>query len=118
MPQISRRRADQLRHFVLHLKLAAVDFEQIARAAVQHFGERFDGSCLAGAGRAEQQKDARGPGFGRKPGLVHLYVRDDLRHRFLLTDHAAQELRKKIGRRAAGFDQDWQWTHLLSSIQR
>ena len=35
MPQIPRRRADQLRHFMLHLKFAAVHSQQLFLAAVQ-----------------------------------------------------------------------------------
>jgi hypothetical protein len=77
MPQISGRRADQFGDLVLHLEFAAIDFQQVLRAAVQRFGERFHSARLAGAGGTQQQEHADGPVFGRQAGLKHLDIRDN-----------------------------------------
>ena len=96
MPQIAGRRTDEFRDFVLHLKFAAIHFEQVLFAAVQHIGECFYGARLAGAGGTQQQEHARGPAFWRETRLVHLYVRYDLRESLRLTDHTRRQLSKKI----------------------
>ena len=96
MAQIARRRADEFRDFVLHLKFAAIHFEQVLLAAVQHIGQRFDGARLAGSGGAQQQEHARGPAVGRKSRLMHLHVRHDLRQGLRLADHARRQLSKEI----------------------
>ena len=89
MAEISRRRADQLGDLVVGLELAAIDLEDGFRRAVQHLGERLHRARLAGAGRAEQQEDARRAVGRRKSRLVHLQVRDDVLHRRGLSHHLA-----------------------------
>ena len=53
-PKIAGRRADEFGDFVLHLKFAAINFEKILAAAVQHFGERFHRARFARSGWAQQ----------------------------------------------------------------
>ncbi len=74
MAEVSGRRANQFGDFVFHLELAAIHFENVLLAAVQHIGQRFDGLGFAGAGGPEQQKHADRAAFGRKTGLKHLDV--------------------------------------------
>ena len=85
--QVSGRRADQLGHLVLHLELAAIHLEHVLLAAVQHFGQRFDGFGFARAGGSEQQEYAHRTAFGRKPRLKHLNVGNDDVRGGRLSDH-------------------------------
>jgi hypothetical protein len=57
---------------MLHLKLAAIHFQDFLRAAVEHFGERFHGLGLARPGWTQQQEDTCRPAFRRQHGAVHL----------------------------------------------
>jgi hypothetical protein len=91
MAEVSRGRANQLRHLVVRLEFAAVDLHDLAIAAVQDLGKRFDRARLAGTGGTEQQKDADGPILGVEPGLIHLDVRHDAPHRARLADHLARQ---------------------------
>jgi hypothetical protein len=77
MPQVAGRRADQLGDLVLHLELAAVHFEDVLFAAVQHFGECLHGLGFARAGGSQQQEHAYRPAFRRQTGLEHLDVGND-----------------------------------------
>ena len=77
MAQISGRRADQLGDLVLHLELAAIDLENVLLAAVQDFGQRFDGLGLARSGGAQQQKHAHRAAFRSETRLEHLNVGND-----------------------------------------
>ena len=92
MPQISRRRSDQLGDFVLHLELAAVDAHQALLAAVQCVGQRLHGARLAGAGGTQQQEHARRPAFGPQSRAIHLYVRNNLRDGVSLSYQPARKL--------------------------
>ena len=96
MSQISRRRADQFRDFVLHLKLAAVDFQNIFLAAVEHFRQRFDGSGLSRSGGTEQEKNSSRPAFGREAGLIHLHVGNYLGQGVRLPDDAIRKMPEQI----------------------
>src|SRR5262249_10267032 len=55
VPQIARRRADQLRDFMRMLKLGAVDFDHRIRVAEEDFGRGLDRSRLARPGRPQEQ---------------------------------------------------------------
>ena len=87
--QVSGRRANQLRHLVFHLELAAIHLENVLLAAVKHVGQRFDGLGFAGSGGAQQQEHAHRAAFRRQTGLEHLNVGDNdprgrgLAHNFL-----------------------------------
>ena len=92
MPQISRRRSDQLGDFVLHLKFAAVDAHQVFLVAVQRVRQRLDGAGLTGAGGTEQQEHARRAAFGPQSRTIHLYVGNNLRDGVRLSHQAARKL--------------------------
>ena len=96
MPQISRRRSDQLGDFMLHLKLAAVDAHQVLFAAVQGVRQRLDRAGFASAGRTQQQEHARGPAFGSQSRTIHLDVRNNLRDRVSLPYQAAGKLLREF----------------------
>src|SRR5260370_10343437 len=76
MPEITRRRADQLRDFVTVLKFRAIDFDERARAAKQDFCGGFHNSGFSGTGRAQKQQvsdwTAR-HGHSREVDLIHVY---------------------------------------------
>ena len=91
MAQIAGRRADQLGDLVLHLELAAIHFQDILLAAVQHFGQRFHGLGLARAGGPQQQEHAHRPAFGRQTGLEHLNIGNDDARRGGLPDHLLRQ---------------------------
>ena len=78
---------------MLHLKFAAVDFEQVLAAAVQDFGQGFHRASLACTGRPEEQYDADGPAFWRQAGLMHLDIGNDCLDRLWLTDEQTLQLR-------------------------
>src|SRR6266567_4795374 len=56
MPQISRRRANQLGNFMGVLKLCAIDLDHRARVAKENLGGGFNNSCLARTRRPEKQQ--------------------------------------------------------------
>ena len=96
MPQVSRRRADQLGDFVLHLKLAAVDAHQALLAAVQNVRQRLHRAGLAGAGGTQQQEHARRPALGTEPGAIHLDVGNNLGDGVGLPHQAARKLLREF----------------------
>src|SRR2546422_11516064 len=61
MTEIPGRSPNKFGCLMLHLKLAAVYFENFLFVAVQQLGNRFDSFRLAGAGWSKQQEDARWP---------------------------------------------------------
>jgi hypothetical protein len=63
---------------------------------VQNFRQRLNGSGLARSRRSEQQKDPRRPALRRKPGLMHVDVRDNLRHGMRLPDHPIAQLAEEV----------------------
>ncbi len=81
---------------MLHLKLAAIDFEKIFGAAVEDFSESLDGAGFPGTGGAEEKKYAGGTAFGGEGGLEHLDVGDDLFHGSGLADDAAGEVAQEV----------------------
>ena len=91
MAQVAGRRADQLGHLMLHLELAAIHLEDVLFGAVQHFGQRFHGLGLAGAGGSQQQEDADRPAFGRQAGLEHLDIGNDDPGGGGLSDHLLRQ---------------------------
>ena len=60
MAQISWRRSNQFRHFVLHLKLTAIYPQQVLFASVQYVRQHLNGARLACARGAQQKKNAGG----------------------------------------------------------
>jgi hypothetical protein len=94
VPQVTRRRADQLGDLVLHLEFAAVDLQQVFLAAVQHLGQRFHRAGLARAGGSQQQKHPGRPPFRRQARLIDLEVRHNgLQHGGLPDDAAGKQIR-------------------------
>ena len=91
MPQIAGRRSQQLRHFVLHLVLAAIHFQHFLRTAVQHIGQRFHGLGLARSGRPQQQKNTGRPPFRRKRCPVHFHIRNNRLNRGRLADQSPRQ---------------------------
>ena len=87
MAEIAGRSANQLGHLVLHLKLAAIDFDDLLLAAVQQLGNRFDSFCLTGSGRTEQQEDAGRAPLGSEARLIHVDIRHDRLGRGRLPHH-------------------------------
>ena len=89
MPQVAGRRANQFGHLVFHLEFAAIHFENVLFAAMQDFGQGFDGFGFASAGRTQQEEHPHRAAFRRQTGLEHLDVRDNdprgggLAHHFL-----------------------------------
>jgi hypothetical protein len=77
MAKVSRRRANETGHLMLHLKLAAVNPEEFPVATVQRFGQRFDRPRLAGAGRPEEKEYTHRPAHGSEVGLVHPNIGND-----------------------------------------
>ena len=97
MPQVAGRRAHQFGYFVLHLKFAAIHFEHILGAPVQHFGQRFHGSRLSRTSWSQQKENSDGPSFRRKAGLEHLHIRHDLANRGRLAHNlSGQQTRQAI----------------------
>ena len=92
MPQISRRRADKLGHFMLHLEFAAVHAQQILFAAVQHIRQHLNRPRLARPRGTQQKKHARRPTLRRKPRAIHLDIRNNFRDRMRLPHQPAGDL--------------------------
>ena len=86
MPQISGRRADQLRDLMAVLELRAIDLDHGARILHQRFGSRLDDPGLTGTGRPEKKEVADRPPGSAHPGQIHLIDIHDLLDRFVLTD--------------------------------
>src|ERR1700722_6060290 len=92
MAQIARRLSDELGFFVLHLKLAAIDFEDALLASVQHVRQSFHRSRLSGSGGTQKKENAGRPALRRESGAMHLKVGHNLRHGLWLADYAACKL--------------------------
>ena len=98
VPQISRRRADQLRDFVRVLEFGAVHFDHRARIAEQHFGRSFDHARLARARRPKEQQIPHRPSRRVQPRAKHLVQIHHRLHRFVLPHNLAPKPRFKIAR--------------------
>src|ERR1017187_699714 len=94
--QIAGGRADQLGHLVLHLKFAAIHLEDVLLAAVQDFGEGFDGLGLARSSGPQQQEHANRAAFRSEAGLEHLYIRNDEARGGRLPHYRARKDRRKV----------------------
>ena len=98
VPQISRRRADQLRDFVRVLEFGAIHLDHRARIAEQHFGRRFHDARLARARRPEEQKIPHRPSRRIQAGAKHLIQVHDGLHRFVLSDDLPPQPSLEIAR--------------------
>src|SRR5579875_4164660 len=72
MPEIARRRTDQLCDFMAVLKLRAVDLEDRVRASKQHFACGFYQPRLAGTRRPQKQQVRQRSSRYGKSGPVNL----------------------------------------------
>ena len=120
MPQISRRRTDQLGHFVFHLEFAAIHAQQVPLASMQNVGQRFHRPRFPRARRAKQKKYARRTALRRKARLVHLHIRNNLRHGMPLAHHALRQFPQQTparGLRAADSVR-WWLGHVLRHVWR
>src|SRR5882757_7068478 len=86
MPQISRRRTDQLCDFMAVLKFRAIDLNHRARVLQQGLRGRFDNSRLARARGAKEQEVSDRAARRIHPGKMHLVDVDDLLDRLILPD--------------------------------
>lgn len=84
---------------MIRLVLAAIDFEQVSRTAVEDLGEGFDGPRFARAGGPKEEEDARGPSGRTETGLIDLDARSDELQRVGLTDNLVRQQRDEIGGR-------------------
>jgi hypothetical protein len=84
VPEISRRRADQLGNLVRVLELGAINLEHRARIAEQHFRRGFDDARLPRPGGSEEQQVAHGTSRRVQPGAKHLVQIHHRLHRFVL----------------------------------
>src|SRR5258708_21541736 len=86
VPQISRRRTNQLRDFMRMLEFRAIDLDNRSGIAKQYFGGGFHDTRLAGTGRSEEQQVADWPPRrvqSRAEHLIQVYQR---LHAFFLAD--------------------------------
>ncbi len=98
VPQISRRRADQLRNFVRVLKFGAVHFDHRARIAEQHFGRGFDDARFARARRPEEQQVPHRTSRRVQARAKHLVQIHHGLHRFVLPHDLPPQPRFEIPR--------------------
>jgi hypothetical protein len=89
--KVARRSAQELGDFVFHLKLPAIDSQEILLASMHLLSEGFDSPSLAGTGRAQEQEDSGGTPFWSEPNVVHLDVGDDAPDSNGLTDYSLGE---------------------------
>ena len=100
MAQISGRRANQFRHLVFHLELAAIHLEDVLLAAVKHVRERFNGLGLSGTGRPQQEKHPHRAALRGQAGLKHLNVGDNHPRGRRLADDLLRQYRRQVFQRA------------------
>ena len=98
VPQISRRRADQLRNFVRVLKFRAIHLDHRARIAKQHFRRRFHDARLARTGRSQEQQVPHRTSRRVQAGAKHLVQVHHGLHRFVLPHNLPPQPRFKIPR--------------------
>jgi hypothetical protein len=96
MPQISRRRANQLGDFMLHLELAAIDPKETLLVSVQRIGQRLYRPRFTGTGGTQQQEYSRRAPFRRQPRTIHLHVRNNLGDGVSLTNEAGRKLLREF----------------------
>src|SRR5437870_5659253 len=103
VPQISRRRADQLGYLMAVLELSAVDLDHRARVADETLSGRLDKPGFARAGRSEEQKISDRPAGTRQARHVRLIDIDDLLNCVILADDASPKVVIKLLGIDAGF---------------
>src|SRR5215470_9075197 len=104
MPQIPRRRTNQLGNLVRMLKLGAIDLNHRPRIAKQNLGSRFHNAGLTRTGRTEKQQIAYRPPWRIQPRAEHLIqVHQRLNPFFLPHDFGRQGIFELHGVRTALF---------------
>ena len=78
MPQVSGRRADQLRNLVAVLEFRAVNLDDRARIAHQRLSRGFHDACFAGSSWPQKEEVPDGTARGRHSRQIHLINIDDL----------------------------------------
>ena len=86
MAQVAGRRANKLRHLMIHLVFAAIYTQKMLTRAVKHLSQRFNRASLAGSSRSQQKEHTRRAAFRRKPRGIHVNVRHNRRKRLGLPD--------------------------------
>src|SRR5579884_910972 len=89
MPEVARRRANQLGDFVAVLELGAINLDAGAGIAEQRLGHRFHYPRLSRACRPEKKKIAHRPAGRVQPGQEHLIDLNDFFDCAILADDAA-----------------------------
>src|SRR5260370_42560524 len=91
VPEVSRRRTDQLRDFMAVLKLRAIDLDYRSRIFQQGLGSRLDNASFSGAGRPQEQKVSDRPADGRQSREVRLISPHDLVNCLVLSNEEVTE---------------------------
>jgi hypothetical protein len=91
VPEISRRRTDELRDFVAMLKFGAIDFHHCSRVFQQTLRERFHETRFARPSRSQKHKIGNWPLRRRHATQVRLIHLDDLMNGIFLPDDSASK---------------------------
>src|ERR1700730_12842177 len=110
VPQVTRRRADQLCNFMRMLEFRAVYLDQRPRVAEQNLRGRFHDTCLAGARRPQEHQIPHGPSRRVQARAKHLIEVDQRLHAFVLSDDLCAQRGLKFQRvRASLIWIKWQY---------
>src|ERR1700688_3223622 len=91
VPQISRRRSNQLRNLMRMLELRAINLDASPRVAEQRLGHRLDHSRLSRSRRPQKQQVPHRTSRRVQPRQKHLIDFNHLLNRLLLSDNAAAQ---------------------------
>src|SRR5262249_22114170 len=91
VPEVSGRRSDELGDLMAVLKLRAINLDHRAAVSHQSFSSGFNQSCLAGAGRAEEQEISYWPTRADHARQIRLVDVNDVFDRLVLTDNLAAQ---------------------------
>src|ERR1700734_3349257 len=96
MPQVSRRRADQLRNLMGMLELGAIDLDAGARVPEKRLGHCLHHSRFAGASRPQEKQVAYRTPRRIEPSQKHLIDFRDLFNRLVLPNNLAAQGSLKV----------------------
>src|ERR1700730_18449554 len=103
MPQISRRRANQLGDFMRMLEFRTVHLDHRASVAKQNFSGSFYDAGLARARGAQQQKIAHRAAWRVQSGAENLVKLDERLNAFVLANDSRAQRRFEIQGPGASF---------------
>src|SRR5215470_12503645 len=103
MPQVSRRRTDQLGDFMAVLKLRTVDFDHRTRILEKDLRCSLDDPSLSRSSRSEEQKIPDRTSRRIQTREVHLINIYDLLNCLVLSDDHATEASVQLCRVSPGF---------------